>query len=68
MVDGKDMPRDERGYDYVWVFVCKFSRLIARLPGNKTDTAEKLAKRYCDDVQATVAEDSPGHVMIAITC
>ena len=22
----------------------------------------------CDDVQATVAEDSPGHVMIAITC
>ena len=45
VVDGKDMPKDERGYDYVWVFVCKFSRLIARLPGNKTDTAEKLAKR-----------------------
>lgn len=45
-VDGKDMPKDEYGYDYVWAFVCKFSRLLARLPGKKTDTAEILAMRY----------------------
>ena len=45
-VDGKDMPKDEYGYDYVWVFVCKFSRLKATLPGRKTDTAETLAQRY----------------------
>ena len=46
MVDGKDMPTDRWGYNYVWVFVCKFSKLIARLPGKKTDTAEDLAQRY----------------------
>jgi len=45
-VDGKDMPTDEHGYDYVWVFVCKFSRLKATLPGKKTDTAATLAQRY----------------------
>ena len=45
-VDGKDMPKDKFGYDYVWVFVCKFSRLIATIPGQKTDTAEILASRY----------------------
>jgi hypothetical protein len=44
--DGKDMPQDEYGYNYVWVFVCKLSRIIATLPGNKTDTAEVLAGRY----------------------
>src|ERR1700694_1305339 len=46
-VDGKNMPKDEYGYDYVWVFVCKFSRILATLPGKKSDTAEKLAQRYC---------------------
>lgn len=46
VVDGKDMPQDEYGYDYVWEFICKFSRLLARLPGKKTDTAEILAIRY----------------------
>lgn len=46
VVDGKDMPKDRHGFDYVWVFVDKFSRLIASLPGNKKDNAEKLAGRY----------------------
>ena len=46
VVDGKDMPKDEYGYDYVWAFVCKFSRLLATLPGKKNDTAEILAQRY----------------------
>ena len=45
-VDGKDMPKDRYGYDYVWVFVCKFSRLLVTLAGKKTDTAEVLATRY----------------------
>ena len=45
-VDGKNMPPDRHGYDYVWVFVCKFSRLLATLPGRKTDTGERLASRY----------------------
>lgn len=45
-VDGKDMPTDEYGYNYVWVFVCKFSRLKATLAGKKTDTAATLAQRY----------------------
>jgi hypothetical protein len=46
VVDGKDMPKDEYGYDYVWAFICKFSRLMATLPGKKNDTAEKVAARY----------------------
>lgn len=46
LVDGKDMPKDRHGYDYVWAFICKFSRIIARLPGRKNDTAEILAQRY----------------------
>jgi RNase H-like domain found in reverse transcriptase/Reverse transcriptase (RNA-dependent DNA polymerase)/Integrase zinc binding domain/Chromo (CHRromatin Organisation MOdifier) domain len=46
LVDGKDMPTDRFGYDYVWVFICKFSKLIARLPAKKTDTATDIAKRY----------------------
>jgi hypothetical protein len=45
-VDGKDMPPDRHGYNYVWAFVCKFSKILATLPGRKTDTAEDLAKRY----------------------
>jgi hypothetical protein len=40
------MPKDEYGYDYVWAFVCKFSKLLATLPGKKNDTAEILAQRY----------------------
>ena len=46
VVDGKDMPEDRHGYDYVWVFICKFSRLIATLPGHKTDKAQDIAARY----------------------
>jgi hypothetical protein len=46
VVDGKTMPKDRFGYDYVWGFVCKLSRLLATLPGKKTDTAEILATRY----------------------
>ena len=46
VVDGKDMPKDRHGYDYVWVFVCKFSRLIATIPGRKTDKAQDIAARY----------------------
>jgi hypothetical protein len=46
VVDGKDMPKDEYGYDYIWAFVCKFSRLLATLPCKKNDTAEILAQRY----------------------
>jgi hypothetical protein len=38
VVDGKDMPKDEYGYDYVWAFDCKFSKLLATLPGKKNDT------------------------------
>ena len=45
-VDGKDMPPDRRGYNYVWTFVDKLSRTIATLPGRKSDTAEHLAQRY----------------------
>lgn len=40
------MPTDKYSYDYVWVFIDKFSRLIVSLPGKKTDTAEILAQRY----------------------
>jgi hypothetical protein len=39
VVDGKDIPKDEYGYDYVWVFVCTFSKLLATLPGKNNDTA-----------------------------
>lgn len=42
-IDGKDMPLDEFSYDYIWVFVYKFSRTIARLSRKKNDTAETLA-------------------------
>jgi RNase H-like domain found in reverse transcriptase/Reverse transcriptase (RNA-dependent DNA polymerase)/Integrase zinc binding domain/Chromo (CHRromatin Organisation MOdifier) domain len=45
-VDGKDMPPDQHGYDYVWAFICKFSRIMATIPGKKTDNAEKVAQRY----------------------
>lgn len=45
VVDGKDMPLDEYGYDYVWAFICKFSRILATLPGKKNDTAEVVAQR-----------------------
>lgn len=44
--DGKDMPKDKRGYDYVWRFVCRFSKILVTLPGKKTDDAETIAKRY----------------------
>jgi hypothetical protein len=46
VVDGKDMPLDKYGYDYVWTFICKFSRLMITLPGQKTDDGVKLASRY----------------------
>ena len=46
VVDGKDMPKDRHGYDYVWVFICKFSRIIATIPGRKTDRAQDIAARY----------------------
>lgn len=46
VVDSKDMPHDNKGYDYIWVFVYKFSHLITTLAGQKNDTAETLAKRY----------------------
>ncbi|KAM4058732.1 integrase core domain-containing protein [Hirsutella rhossiliensis] len=46
LVDGKDMPNDRNGFDYVWTFICKLSKLILTIPGKKTDTAERLAKRY----------------------
>lgn len=49
-VDGKDMPRDKHGYDYVWAFVCKLSKIIVRLPARKTDNAERLASRYYQKV------------------
>lgn len=38
VVDGKDMPFDQYGYNYVWAFVCKFSRILATVPGKKADT------------------------------
>ncbi|CAJ2510963.1 Uu.00g065880.m01.CDS01 [Anthostomella pinea] len=46
VVDGKSMPKDDKGYDYVWAFVCQFSKLLATLPSRKGDTAEILAHRY----------------------
>lgn len=46
IVDGKSMPTDVQGYDYVWAFICKFARLMVTIPGKKTDDAETLAKRY----------------------
>jgi len=45
-MDGKDMPKDRSGHDYVWIFVCRFSKRGISLPGYKTDTAEKVAKLY----------------------
>nr|BAF99128.1 pol polyprotein [Pyricularia oryzae] len=50
MVDGKDMPKDKEGYNYVWVFICRLTKLLATLPGKKTDTAETLAMRYYQTV------------------
>ncbi|KAI7910325.1 pol polyprotein [Pyricularia oryzae] len=38
MVDGKDMPKDKKGYNYVWVFICRLTKFLATLPGKKTDT------------------------------
>jgi transposase InsO family protein len=46
VVDGKEMPEDEYGYNYVWAFVDKFSRMIARLPGKKIDKGSDVAMRY----------------------
>ena len=46
VVDGKDIPKDKYSYNYVWTFICKFSRIIATLPGKKNDTAETIAQRY----------------------
>jgi hypothetical protein len=44
--DGKDMPQDEHGYNYVWVFICRLSKFLVTIPGKKTDTALDLASRY----------------------
>ena len=46
VVDGKSMLIDRYGYDYVWGFICKLSRLLAILPGKKLDIAEVLVSRY----------------------
>ncbi|RYO76872.1 hypothetical protein DL764_010271 [Monosporascus ibericus] len=34
VVDGKDMPKDRYGYNYVWTFIDKFSRIMATLPAD----------------------------------
>jgi hypothetical protein len=46
VVDGKEMPQDQHGYNYVWAFICRLSKFLVTLPGRKDDTAEILAKRY----------------------
>jgi hypothetical protein len=46
VVDGKDMPKDRHGHDYIWAFICRLTKFIITIPGRKDDTAETLAKRY----------------------
>jgi hypothetical protein len=43
VVDEKDIPKDEYGYDCGWACVCKFSKLLAILPGKKNDRIKTLA-------------------------
>src|SRR6266487_4581404 len=45
-INRKDMPKDHSGHDYVWIFICRFSKHGISLPRYKTDTAEKVAKLY----------------------
>jgi hypothetical protein len=44
--DGKDMPQDRHGYNYVWAFICRHSKFLITIPGKKTDTGYDLAGRY----------------------
>ena len=46
VIDGKSIPSDRYGYDYVWGFIYKLSRLLATLPGKKSDIVEVLVSRY----------------------
>ncbi|CCE33393.1 uncharacterized protein CPUR_07317 [Claviceps purpurea 20.1] len=54
IVEGKVMPTDVDGHDYVWAFICKSSRLIVTLPGKKNDKADMLAKRYYRRIYGTL--------------
>ena len=45
-VDGKEFPRDKRGFDFAWVFVCRLSKRVFSLPGHKTDSAADVAWLY----------------------
>jgi hypothetical protein len=46
VVDGKEMPPDRHGYNYIWAFICRLSKFLVTIPGKKDDTAEVLARRY----------------------
>jgi hypothetical protein len=54
VIDGKDMPQDRRGYNYVWAFICRLSKFLVTIPGRKEDTAEKLATRYFSRLAGTM--------------
>lgn len=41
-VDRKDILKDCYGYDYIWAFVCCFSKILVTLLGRKTDIAADL--------------------------
>ncbi|RYO82457.1 hypothetical protein DL764_009599 [Monosporascus ibericus] len=41
VVDGKDMPKDRYGYDYVWTFIDKFNRIMATLLKFKVEQIEQ---------------------------
>lgn len=40
------MLKDCHGYNYIWAFVCHFSKILATLPDRKTDTAANLVQWY----------------------
>jgi hypothetical protein len=40
------MPKDKHGYDYIWAFIDKFSRILASIPGQKINIIKVLAIRY----------------------
>lgn len=46
VVDGKDMPKDQYEYNYVYGSIGNYSGIAAILPGKKPDTAANMAAHY----------------------
>jgi hypothetical protein len=49
-VDGKDMPKNRNGCDYIWVFVDRLSKMTFVIPGHKTDAARDIARHYYERI------------------